>query len=331
MAGRQEGHGVATHRTGRTGTGPAAVLLVARLMVARLMVAGLILAGLPVMAAMPAAARCATVIPQPKPQNTGRDIVGQDLDQIRDRGHIEFAVYEDFAPYSWQDGGKPAGVDIALGGIIAADLGVDARFRFVGAGETVDADLRNHVWKGALVGGRVSNVMLHVPYNADLACRNEQVVLTGHYANERVVVAYRRDAYPDGGPGPAHFRFDTVAVENDSIADFYLSAAFGGQMIGNVRRFPSPAAAMAALAAGETKAAMGPRAQLEFGLTDDLALHAPPLPGFALGEWTVGVAVRHSYRPLAYAVDDAIRAAVTDGRLRQVYADHGLTWSAPAW
>ena len=40
--------------------------------------------------------------------------------------------------------------------------------------------------------------------------------------------------------------------------------------------------------AGEVMAAMGPRAQLEFGLTDALDLHEPPLPGFAKGSWTIG-------------------------------------------
>ena len=278
-----------------------------------------------------AQARCENFVPQPKPQNTGRDIVGKELDQIVERGFIEFAVYEDFQPYSWEEGGKPRGVNIELGRLIAEDLGVEARFNFVAAAETVDGDLRNYVWKGPIVGGRVSNVMLHVPYNGDLACRIEQVVLTGQYFNEKVVIAYRRDAYPDSAPVPAYFRYDTVGVENDSIADFYLSSFAGGQVIPNMRRYPTPEAAMAALAAGEVMAVMGARAQLEHGLTEELAMHEPPLPGFAVGEWTIGVAIHHAYRPLAYAVDDAVRAAVDDGRLRQIFADYGLSYTPAAW
>ena len=45
---------------------------------------------------------CADHVPQPKPQNASRDIVGQELDQIVEQGHMLFAVYEDFAPDSWQ-------------------------------------------------------------------------------------------------------------------------------------------------------------------------------------------------------------------------------------
>ncbi len=282
-------------------------------------------------AAASAYARCENYTPGPKPQNTGRDIVGKDLDQILDRGFIEFAVYEEFPPYSWEEGGKARGVDVELGRMIAEDLGVEARFNFVAASETVDADLRNYVWKGPLIGGRVSNVMLHVPYNSDLACRNELVVLNGQYFNEKIAIAYHRDAYPEDPPVPAYFRFDTVGVENDTIADFYLSSFAQGQMQANIRRYSTPQEAMAALAAGEVKAVMGAKSQLEYGLTPALDLHMPPLLGFSTSEWTLGVAVHHAYRPLSYAVDDAIRAVVENGRLQQVFQDYGLSFTPAKW
>lgn len=279
-----------------------------------------------------AAARCEGYAPGPKPQNTSRDYAGQSLDDIRARGFIRFAVYEDFPPWSWAaPDGAPMGVDVALGRIIAEELGVAPRFDFVTAGETYEHDLRNYVWKGPVVGGSVSNVMLHAPYDSDLACRVEQVVFTGVYMTERVAIAYRADAYPDEKPVPAYFRFDPVAVENDSIADFYLTSLAHGALAGKVHRYPTSAAAMAALAAGETMAAMGPRGELEAGLVPGLALHTPPLPGFARGSWLIGAAVRHSWRPLAYAVDDAVQAAVADGRLAAIFESHGLTWEKPDW
>ena len=286
--------------------------------------------------AMPAAAQnCAGVKSglgvNQKAQNVGRDITGQSMDDIIDRGWMLFAVYEDFAPYAFMRDGKLAGVDIDLGHLIAADLGVEARFYATQADENVDGDLRNNVWRGKIVGGQIANVMLHVPYNRELACRNEMVVLNGQYFNETTAIAYRRDVYPDGGPTPAYFRFDKVGVENDSLADFYLSSMAGGQLIPNMRRFPSPADAMAALAAGDVAAVMGARGQLEHGLTPELAIHMPPLPGLSTGEWTLGVAVRHNWRPLSYAVDDAIRAAVEDGRMQAIFAKYGLSYTPPNW
>jgi hypothetical protein len=35
---------------------------------------------------------------QEKPQNVSREVVGQDMDVIQERGHMLFAVYEDYPP-----------------------------------------------------------------------------------------------------------------------------------------------------------------------------------------------------------------------------------------
>lgn len=272
---------------------------------------------------------CADWVPQPKPQNTSRDIVGHDLDTIQERGWIEIAVYEDFPPYSWEEKGKPRGIDIEIGRLIAEDMGVEAKFNFVAAGENLDADLRNNVWKGPIIGGRVSNVMMRVPYDSAFKCRVEQVVFTGQYAAEEIAIAYDEAAYPDGGPVPAYFRFDTVAVENDSIADFYLSSFPGGQLQPNIRRFTTMEEAMAALEAGEVMAAMGPLAQLEWGAGEGVAVHRPPLVGFSKGDWTLGLGVNFAYRPLSYWADDAIRYALEDGRIEAIFAEYGLTHLPP--
>ncbi|MEJ6402690.1 substrate-binding periplasmic protein [Yoonia sp. 2307UL14-13] len=272
---------------------------------------------------------CAYYAPQARPQNVGRDIVGQELDQIQDQGHMLFAVYADFPPYSWEERGQPRGVDIDIARIIADDLGVEARFNFVNAGENLEADLRNNIWKGPLIGGRIANVMMRIPYDSAFKCRVEQVVFTGQYAAESIAIAYAKESYPDEKPVPAYFRFDGVAVENDSIADFYLSSFAGGQLAGNMQRFANIAAAMEALNAGKVMAAMGPLGQLEYGLNETSDVHQPPLAGFAVSEWTLGVAVHFAYRPLSYAVDDAINYALQDGRIAEIYADYGLSFQEP--
>lgn len=276
-----------------------------------------------------AADPCADHIPQPKPQNTGRDIVGQDMDTIQDQGHMLFAVYENYPPYSWQEAGKPRGVDVEIAQIIAKDLDVEARFNFVSAGENLEADLRNNIWKGALIGGRIANVMMRVPYDSAFKCRVEQVVFTGQYSAESIAIAYDKASYPDEKPVPAYFRFDTVAVENDSISDFYLSSFAGGQFAGKMQRYPDMIQAMAALNAGETKAAMGPLGQLEYGLDEGSDVHQPPLAGFAVSNWTLGVAVSFSYRPLSYAVDDAVNYALQDGRIAAIFENYGLSFQPP--
>ncbi|WP_417721724.1 substrate-binding periplasmic protein [Salipiger sp.] len=287
--------------------------------------AALLLAPSPGFAADP----CADYVPQPKPRNAGRDVVGQDLDTILDRGFMRFAVYEDFPPYSWMEGTEPRGVDVEIARLIAGEIGVAPRFDFVAAGETLDTDLRSYLWKGPVVGGSVSNVMMRVPYDSAFKCRVEQVVFTGQYAGEGIAIAYREAEYPDGGPVPAYFRFDTVAVENDSISDFYLTSFAGGQTAAGVRRYPTMAEAMAALNSGEVMAAMGPLAQLEWGRGEGVAIHEPPLAGLAKARWTLGVGVHFAYRALGYAVDDAISAGLQDGRIAAIFASYGLSHAMP--
>ena len=286
-------------------------------------------------------ARCEGVKPGQRPQNTPHEFVGQTLDDIVERGFIEFAVYEDFAPYSWQENGQPKGIDIGIGRIIAEALGVKPQFRFVQAGETVEADLLNYVWKGAAIGGHVSNVMLRVPYNSDFICRVEQAVLTGQYAGERIAIAFSRAAYPDaepapdsggrikGAPVPAFFRYDTVGVQNDSISDFFLNSTLGAEAAAHIHRFATMGEAMQALRTGEVMAVMGPMAQLQYGADEGIGGHTPPMPGFSLNRWTLGAAVHQSHRDLGYAVDDAIVAALADGRVAALHAELGLSFTAP--
>ena len=289
----------------------------------RLLTTLLVLMPLVAMAQMPSISRI---------QNPDRTFTpGADLDTIKERGWIEFGVYDDFYPYSYLDGDQPKGMDIELGRLIAAELGVEARFRLVGADETVDDDLRNWVWKGPLVGADrdVVNVMLHVPWDRELDTRNELIVLGGKYMIEQIAIAYRTEHYPDGGPLPAYFRFDTVGVENDSLADFYLSNLAKGQLHKNMTRYRTAGQAMEALRAGEIMAVTGPLSQLEAGLDDATAVHMPPLAGLATGKWTLGIAFRHNYRRLGYAIDDAIGAVIADGRLAKAFEDFGVTFVEP--
>ena len=105
------------------------------------------------------------------------------------------------------------------------------------------------------------------------------------------------DVGPDAEPAVPYFRFHDSAVETDSIADIYLTSFAGGQIAPRVRHYPRMTNAMAALTAGEV--AMTPRSQLEWGARDGVTVHTPPLAGFAVSTWNLGVAVQFVYRPLA--------------------------------
>lgn len=291
------------------------------------MLAALMLAPLPASADDP----CADRVPQPRPQKPGRDIVGQDIDAILGRGFMTVALYADYAPSSSKVGGTPRGIDVEVARIIAEYIGVEPRFRFVAAGENLDADLRNAIRRGPVVVGRVSNVMRRVPYDRAFKCRAEQIVFPGQDREERVAIAYREAAYPDGGPVPAYFRMDTVAVENDPFPDTCLMSFAGGQTAADMRRYPSMRAAMAVLNAGDTKAAMGPRTQLEHFAGDGVVVHEPPPAGVAKSSRVLGAAVHDAYRPLSYTVEAAVFEALKDGRIAGIMIAYGATHHPPRW
>lgn len=265
--------------------------------------------------------------------DTGRDRVGIDYDAIVERGFIEIGVYRDFPPYSFRNGtGELVGVDVDLGRLIAEGLGVDARFREVRADEDVDTDLRNYVWRGHYMDPRVVNVLMRVPYNRELDHRNELAALTGRYAQERMAIGYRISEFPDEPPFPGSFTVHPVAVENHSLADFYLTGLQGGRVISNMHRRRTIEGAIELLRAGEVAAVMGIRAQLEHFLRDDpeMAVESGPMPGLSIGSWPVGIATAfYTARMLSYEVDDILTAAARDGRVEAIYAAHGLTWEEP--
>ncbi|MEK9705676.1 MAG: amino acid ABC transporter substrate-binding protein, partial [Paracoccaceae bacterium] len=76
-------------------------------------------------------------------------------------------------------------------------------------------------------------------------------------------------------------------------------------------------------------AVMGPKAQLEYGLTSTTDVHEPPLPNFSVGKWTVGAAIHFAYKPLSYTVDDIIFSALQDGRMKAIFDNYGVTLSPP--
>lgn len=265
----------------------------------------------------------------PPPQNLSRDIVGQDIDQIFDQGFMTFGVYEDFAPFSYLEDGEAAGIDVELGRIIAEGMGVEPRFKLVPAGETVDTDLRNYLYRPNKLGSPIVNVLIHVPYDVNFACRNEQVVITGQYFEDRIAIAYDPAIYPDKPPTPAYFRYDKIAVENHSIADFFLSGSFNGQIRPNIVRAPDPLQAVGKIGEDGVAAAMGPRVQIEYAAGEEYPVTAEAIPGLSIGKWTLGVAVHQAYRALGYMVDDAIGQAVEDGRLEAIFARYGATYTKP--
>jgi polar amino acid transport system substrate-binding protein len=266
-------------------------------------------------------------------QETGTP--GDTLDEIIARGSIVIGLYDDYAPYSYLENGVIKGTDADIADLIAEALGVKAELQLRRADESVDADLRSHVWRGPVSDqGNVVNVMLHMPIDGELALRNELVVMGGAYAAEKTVLTWSKSQLGDI-PTMADFTEYKIAVENDSIADFYLGGIAGGGLVKNILHQPNMGLAMKLLFDGEAAGAMGPMAQIEHALrplgdrAKNFGVGKTVPAGLAQGGWAYGFAVRMNYRDLYYAVEQALADAVADGRMQKIFSSHGLTYNPP--
>lgn len=250
------------------------------------------------------------------------------LDEVRDSGTIRIAVYRDFAPFSEVHDGRFEGVDVDIGRALAGRLGVAVEFMPVTAGESVDDDLRNAVWKGHYLGGGVADVMLHVPVDRRFAVRNKLVAIFGAYARMDTVAA--GDAETAGsGLDPDAIGEGRIGVELATLADAYLLTAHAGSLRDNVVHYPSTVAAAEALARGEVEIAVGTRAEIEAGIGERrsaFALAPVEIPG---SSWLIGAAVDEHSRDLGYAAADVLAELVEAGAVAQAFAARSLSYLPP--
>ena len=253
------------------------------------------------------------------------------LDKVMQKGSLRIAVYRDNPPWSWRREGKLVGIDVDLGRALAEKLGVKPDFMELTADENMDDDLRNAVWKGSILGEPVADVMMHVPHDREFGLRNDMAVLTAPYHRESFALACD-PARTDCKGSMVDMAGSAIAVETDSVPDFYLTGAFGGRLRGDVVHHLSAAAAMADLITGDAGATMATLAQVELGLSAagrKLVVRRGPFPGLARQGWDIGIAVKTDSRDLGYRLEDVIAGLLSDGTIAGIFTAHGITHVPP--
>ncbi len=260
-------------------------------------------------------------------------------DEIIESGYIEIAVYNDFPPYSYLDSGKPRGVDIEVGKLVAAELGVKPRWFWFNADETLDDDLRNAVWKGHYLSRQIADLMMRVPYDPEFsrlidgygAVKNDMVVMFGPYQRERWWIA-RDPKQTNNIRTLANFQYLNIGVEIDTLPDFFLVGAFAGRLRDRVKHFTNLFDATEKLKQGEIAAVVGTRSQVEWGLNGqpDLDLSNDGLEQMSHQAWDIGLAVRHNFRQLAYSVEEIVHNLVKRGELQKIFGKYNLSYEIPA-
>ena len=257
-----------------------------------------------------------------------------DLAKVRASGTLKVALYKDNAPYSDGNPQDMHGVDVALAQALAAGLGLKLSLLPFDAGERMEDDLRNMVWKGHYLGYGPADVLLHVPVDKFLIQDNRQALIFAPYSREVLVVFHSRTRVPHVQSGD-DLAGQPLAAERGSGAASSLMGYGEGKLRNQVRIFNTGLQAADAVVRGEVAAAYVSRAQAEAALhaaqktASDFGMTQLGLPGLTDNGWPIGMAVKSNHKALAQALEDALGQMRASGQLAALYRERGLTLVTP--
>jgi ABC-type amino acid transport substrate-binding protein len=250
--------------------------------------------------------------------------------EVQEKGYLRVAVYKNYAPFSFREKGRLTGIEVDLGKLLAAKLGVDPLIWAIGADENMEDDLRNTVWKGHYLGGGTADIMLHVPVNKQFAKENDRVIISNAYFKEETVAV--RHNSKASIPLTKLFADSPIGVELDTLPDFYLVGAMGGRFRENVRHYATVELAMQALQEGEVKTVVAPRSQIESALgksADEYLFSAVSMPASYQSSWVVGMAVKQGRESLVAEITTALDEIKQSGELKALYQKYNISYVEP--
>lgn len=242
-----------------------------------------------------------------------------DMEKIRASGKLSFAVYEDYAPFS----GKSGGIDIDLAETLAKKLGLKATFIPFPAGENIDDDLRNMVWKGHYLGFGPADVMMHVPVDRAVMQKNDKVEIFAPYYRDTIRLVRNLNAVPNLN-GVESLAGKRLGAEKVSISAMVL---LGDSSLRNhVQIFLTPVEALEKLKAGELDAVVAARSEIESLIGDDKRFEVTEAPFERLPRkgWVSGMAVTKDNRELANLLQAAVNEMFENGEMAALFAKHGV-------
>jgi ABC-type amino acid transport substrate-binding protein len=248
------------------------------------------------------------------------------LAKVRERGSLIVGVYESMPPFHVS--GK--GIDVDLAQALAEALQVKLSLLPFEAGENMNDDLRNMVWKGHYLGYGPADVLMHVPVDKPLMDANPQVNIFAPYYREKVVMARNLERLPKLESLKA-LGNHTVAVAGQTLAGWLLLGADNGAYANQLRtQWKDGSECAQALRRGEVAAAAGTTSEIESVLRGDarFAIEALPLPRAPHDGWAAGLAVKKDNTDLALALQGAINDLAKSGRMAEIFGRHNVGWKA---
>jgi ABC-type amino acid transport substrate-binding protein len=237
-------------------------------------------------------------------------------------GILKVAVYKDYFPYSdVRDGG----IDVDIAQALADALGLKLSLLPFDAGEQINDDLRNMVWKGHYLGYGPADVMMHVPSDPLLARQNDKVTIFAAYQVESVALSINGERIPDW-QGLDVFSREKVAVDGGSFSAQIILMADNGRYKDNVLIRPNVRAAIDELKSGKAAAVLATRAELQAGgaAKAPYSLVDVSVPGAPLRSWAVGLAVKSERPELATRLAAAMKQLQASGSIAAIFERHGV-------
>lgn len=257
------------------------------------------------------------------------------LAKIQANGTLKVAVYKDNAPFS--DGPAEAikGLDVDIAAALARQMKLKLTLLPFDAGENMNDDLRNMVWRGHYLGYGPADVMLHVPVDKYLMTQNRQALIFAPYMRQTQVLLYDKRALPQVS-GPDDLKGVKLAAERGTGSASVLMGHHGGELRSQVSLYNSGVQAAQAALEGKAAGAYVMRSQAESALASlppEAARHwafsALSLQGQPPNGWPLGMAVKADSKDLGEALEKALQALRDSGELLALFKSHGMTLTAP--
>ena len=257
-----------------------------------------------------------------------------DLARIRASGVLKVAVYKDNAPLSSGPNNDMQGLDVALAQALARQMNLTLSLLPFDAGENMNDDLRNMVWRGHYLGYGPADVMLQVPVDKYLMQKNRQVMVLAPYMRQSLVLVYDGRRLADVN-APEDLKGLALAAERGAGAASALMGYGGGLLRNQVGIYNTGTDAVQAVVDGKAVAAYVTRAQAESVLwrsepkRDAYRLTPLVLSGLPDNGWPVGMAIKAEHKELGMALETALKALRDSGELLSIFKQQGMTLTAP--
>ena len=249
-----------------------------------------------------------------------------DMEKIRKTGVLKVAVYNDFAPFSTGN----TGIDVDLAEALAKKLGLKLSLLPFPAGENLNDDLRNMVWKGHYLGYGPADLMLHVPVDRRLMADNDNVEIFAPYHRETVRLIRNSQSIPDFESLDA-LSGKKIGVEKISIAALVLLGESDGKFRDGVRIYPTPIDALQDLKIGKLDAVLANQSEIESVFKGDTHFPLSPVSFQRLPPkgWVVGMAVKKNESELARSLQTATNELIASGELLAIFKKYGVSIVTP--